>query len=271
MRRWPAAALLLCTIPLVFAATETRPLLWADFKEPLQSHLGAPVQSLAMSERSGDAVAGPMRVVDSNVVVEGRLSQANASQWATLGLEVGGEVRGQPVDLRGYEHMRIRLASSTPRVLRIRLKGTDPQTLNAGCYPVMMQRVGPQSTDYVIPLAAFGAESFCGERGTSVQQTLPAVARVEVTANEPSNEPVRFQVGRIEFLGELSTKAKAEPSVTAAASATAVNTSPSSHAARKAAPPEAPRRRTHAEPHNGQTVRQVTCERNTRYGLMMCY
>ena len=117
MKRVPGAALLLCTIPFVLAAAERPPLLWADFKEPLQSHLGAPVQPIAVSERSGDAVVGSVRVVDSVVRVEGSLSQANASQWATLGIEVGGEPRGLPVDLTAYETIRIRLASSTPRVL----------------------------------------------------------------------------------------------------------------------------------------------------------
>jgi hypothetical protein len=265
MRRVPGTALLLCTIPFVLAAAETRPLLWADFKEPLQSHLGAPVQPIAMSERSGDAVVGTLRVVDSAVQVEGRLSQANASQWATLGIEVGGEARGLPVDLSAFESIRIRLASSTPRVLRIRLKGVDAQILNTGCYPVMMQRVGTQPTDYVIPLSAFGPQTFCGERGASVQQTLPAVARVEVTANEPSSEPVRFQVGRMEFLGALAGKAAAEAPATAAASAAARNPP------RKASPAEAPRRRTPAEAPTGQAVRQVTCERNVRYGLIMCF
>lgn len=269
MRRVPGAALLLCTIPFVLAAAEKPPLLWADFKEPLQSHLGAAVQPIAVSERSGDAVIGNLRVVDSAVRVEGRLSQANASQWATLGIEVGGEPRGLPVDLTAYETIRIRLASSTPRVLRIRLKGLDAQIQNAGCYPVMMQRVGPQPTDYVIPLSAFEPESFCGERGASVEQTLPAVARVEVTANEPSSEPVRFQVGRVEFLDAPAGKAAAEPPATTPATAAASATP--RPAPRKATTTEPPRARKPAEAPAAQTGRHVTCERNARYGLMMCY
>ncbi|MBX3625119.1 MAG: hypothetical protein KF892_08920 [Rhizobacter sp.] len=254
----------------VHAATDG-PLLWADFKEPLQSHLGAPVQQLAMSERSGDASIAAVRVTDAVVQVEGRLSTANASQWATLGIEVGGDARGVPVDLSAYEHLRIRLASATPRVLRIRLKGTDLKVQNAGCYPVMMQRVGPQLTDYVIPLSAFGPESFCGERGASIGQTLPAVARVEVTANEPSNEPVRFQVGRMEFLaapepGPAPVVAAAPSPAPAPASAARPASSP---AAARAT--EAVRRRPPAEAPAPRAVRQVICERNTRYDLMMCY
>lgn len=292
MGRLAAATLSARTFALALAfvnaahAAPDKPLLWADFKEPMQSHLGAPVQQLAMSERSGDASIAAVRVADAVVQVEGRLSTANASQWATLGIEVGGDARGVPVDLSAYEHLRIRLASATPRVLRIRLKGTDLRIQNAGCYPVMMQRVGPQLTDYVIPLSAFGPESFCGERGASIGQTLPAVARVEVTANEPSNEPVRFQVGRVEFMA-----AEPAPAPTAPVVAAAPSPAPPASAARSPSPPptprvtataarsasapapatEASRRRPAAEAPAPRTVRQVICERHPRYGLMICH
>src|SRR5512139_1972313 len=105
MRQLPAALLVGCALavahPLLHAAPD-QPLLWADFKAPLQSHLGAPVQQLAMSEHRGDASIDTVRVVDAVVQVEGRLSTANASQWATLGIEVGGNARGVPVDLSAY-------------------------------------------------------------------------------------------------------------------------------------------------------------------------
>ncbi len=213
MIRLHRAALLLCTLPLALSAAEA-PLLWADFKESLQTHSGAPVLPLAMSERPGDAVANPLKVVDSAVIVGGRISHANGSQWATLGVEVGGDARGAPVNLSGHENIRIRLSASTPRVLRIRLKGQDLSILNAGCYPVMMQNVGTQPADYVIPLSAFGPEPYCGERGATVQQTLPAVTKVEITANEPTAEPVRFTVGRVEFMRTLASGAKPAPAAT---------------------------------------------------------
>jgi hypothetical protein len=175
-------------------------LLWADFKEPLQSHSGAAVLPLALSDKPGDVTAEPLRVRDGQVWVAGRLTNANGGQWATLGMEVPGRAGGTPVDLSGYQDMRIRLSSAVPRVLRIRLKGSDPKLLNTGCYPVMLQRVGPQPTDYVVPLAAFEPQPWCIGRGAPVEQTLPAVVSVEVTANEPETEPVRYTVGRIEFL-----------------------------------------------------------------------
>ncbi|MBL0727647.1 hypothetical protein [Piscinibacter sp. HJYY11] len=268
MRRLAAATLSACALAYVHAvhAAPDKPLLWADFKEPMQSHLGAPVQQLAMSERSGDASIASVRVADAVVQVEGRLSTANASQWATLGIEVGGDARGVPVDLSAYEHLRIRLASTTPRVLRIRLKGTDPRIQNAGCYPVMMMRVGTQLSDYLIPLSAFGPESFCGERGATIAQTLPAVARVEVTANEPSVEPVRFQVGRMEFMAAPA----AEPAPAAApAPAPVVAAAASTPPTPRATPPAAARKPSPPAP--ASRAVQVVCERNPRYGLMMCH
>ena len=175
-------------------------LLWADFKEPLQSHSGATVLPLALSDKPGDVAAEPLRVRDGNVLVAGRLSNAAGGQWATLGMEVPGNAGAAPVDLSAYQHMRIRLSSAIPRVLRIRLKGSDPKFLNTGCYPVMLQQVGPQPTDYVIPLSAFEPQPWCIGRGSPVEATLPAVVSVEVTANEPAAEPVRYSVGRVEFL-----------------------------------------------------------------------
>lgn len=264
MRRIHGTALL-CLLPLALLAAE-RPLLWADFEPPLRSHSGAAVQSIAVSEKPGDAAADHLDVSDAAVQVAGRLSNAGGSQWATLGLAVAADARGGPVDLSGYGSLRIRLASAKPRVLRIRLKGTDTATLNAGCYPVMMQRVGPQATDYVIPLEALEPEPYCGARGVAVEQTLPAVAQVEVTANEAPDDAVRFSVGRIEFLPQAPVPA---PQPAAPASA------PSPEARQATARPrevQAPRKRPAApEAPPPQPTRQVVCERNNRYGLMMCY
>jgi hypothetical protein len=171
-------------------------------------------------------------------------------------VEVAGEPSGRPVDLSRYQGIGIRLASAVPRVLRVRLKGQDLATLNAGCYPVVMQRVEPQATQYQIPLAAFGPEPYCGAKGASAEQTLPAVVAVEVTVNEPSAEPVLFSVGRIEFLHTVAVRTAA----------------PQKETPPKGTPKEPPRKRVAAtDGAPAQPVRQVTCERNPRYGLVMCY
>lgn len=222
---------------------------------------------------------GALRLVGSAIQVEGKVSQSNGSQWATLGVEVVGEPGRRPVDLSRYQSIGIRLASAVPRVLRVRLKGPDMATLNAGCYPVVMQRVGPQATHYVIPLSAFGPEAYCGPKGASAAQTLPAVTAVEITVNEPSPEPVEFSVGRIEFM-------PAESAVAAAADGTGVLPDKLPPDTRSAAgraqrgsttatstPQKEPQRKRPAASDSvqAQPVRQVTCERNARYGLVMCY
>ena len=196
----PAAVLLLSALMASTAqAAAPPPMLWADFSAPSQHLAAAPVRPIALSERPGDAQADAVTFADAFAHVAGRLSKARGSQWATLGIEVAGP-QNPATDLARYASVRVRLASAVPRVLRIRLKGADPRILKLGCYPVMMQQVGPHPTDYVIPLSAFEPEPYCAERGASVEQTLPAVTAVEVTANEPSDDPVRFAVGRIEFL-----------------------------------------------------------------------
>lgn len=206
-----SAALLLGAVCGCVHAADGPSLLWADFREPLQSHSGAPVLPLALSDKPGDVAAEPLRVKDGQVLVGGRLSNASGGQWATLGMEVRGNAGGAPVDLSAYQNMRLRLSSATPRVLRIRLKGSDPQFLTTGCYPVMLQQVGPQPTDYVIPLSAFEPQPWCIGRGSPVDKTLPAVVSVEVTANEPAAEPVRYSVGRMEFLRSGAAVASAPP------------------------------------------------------------
>jgi hypothetical protein len=98
--------------------------------------------------------------------------------------------------------LRIRLASADARPLRVRIKGGDRDIASAGCYPVVMQMVTTVPADYVIPLSAFRAPGWCGSRAATIEQALHAVERVEVTANDGPAGPVRFSVGRIDFLAD---------------------------------------------------------------------
>lgn len=197
-------------------AVDTGAMLWAEFRSPAVSHSGAPVKLIAVSEKPGDAVADPLALADDSVRVSGRVSRRHASAWSTLGMEVAANAGTVPVDLSAYRSLRMRLSSDAPRTLRIRLKGPDTGIQNEGCYPVVFQRVDGPALDLEIPLAAFEPEPYCGPRGVSVVQTLPAVVQVEVTANEASDEPVRFGVGRIEFVKPLAAAAVMSPPPSAA-------------------------------------------------------
>lgn len=202
------AALAASALSPVFAA-DGLSLLWADFRSASVSSSGGPVSAIALAEKSGDVTAEPLAFGDAAVRVSGRIGRRNGSQWSTLGMAVPANARSAPVNLSDFQSLRIRLASNAPRNLRIRLKGPDTKTQNEGCYPVMFQRVAA-AAELEIPLAAFEPEPYCGARGASIAKTLPAVVEVEVTANDAADGPVRFEVGRIEFV-------KAQPATQVAA------------------------------------------------------
>ena len=202
---WVVAALAAAWLSAGVLAADALSVVWADFK--VTSSGRAPVINLlAMSEKPGDAAGEPLEIVDGSVRVSGRVSRARGSGWSTLGVEVRATRDGPAVDLSAYQNLRIRLSSATERVLRIRLKGPDAKLQNSGCYPVLLQRVRG-TVEIEIPLAAFEPEPYCAGQGASVAQTLPAVSGVEVTANEPSKDAVRFDVGRIEFVKSASARA----------------------------------------------------------------
>lgn len=195
------------------AATEGG-MVWADFGGAAAEAAAARVNVIAMADKPGDVRAEPMVITDRMARVNGRLSRSAGSQWSTLGLEVAASDTARPVDLSGYDSLRIHVSSNQARDVRIRLKGPDAATQSTGCYPVVFQRVG-RAEQLEIPLSAFSPEGYCGTRGASIQQTLPAVVSVEVTYNEPAEAPLSLGVGRIEFV--RAAPAEAAPARTAAA------------------------------------------------------
>jgi hypothetical protein len=213
---WCLAALAAAWLSAPAWGAEPPSVVWADFKTTPAGRPRSPVNLLEISEKPGDVAADPLGVYDGGVRVSGRLSRAHGSTWSTLGVDVGAGRGGAAVDLSAFRNLRIRLVAPTEQLLRIRIKGTNATLQNSGCYPVLLQRVrGTMNID--IPLAVFEPEPYCAGNGASIAQTLPAVASVEVTANEPSEEPVRFEVGRIEFLNAASEGAAVAPPLPPAA------------------------------------------------------
>lgn len=195
-------AVLVCSSSVVSSpAAAQSALTWVDFSQAEQGILGGRVRSISLSDRPGDVQADAIAITDGRAHVAGRLSLSEGATWSTLGLEVGkGADNAQAASNSGLVSLRIGLSSNAPRMLRIRLKGTDNKVLSIGCYPVVLLQVGTSTQEYVLPLSAFESEAYCGERAVSVEKTLPDLASIEVTANEPSDEPVRFSVDRIELL-----------------------------------------------------------------------
>ena len=252
---------------------------WVRFDDP--SSL-ASARAIVASDVPGDATLEGLSVADGMLHVEGALGLARGSRWATLGAEIAPDGIEAGADLGGAAVIRIRLASAVARPLRVRIKGSDREIGNAGCYPVVVQMVAAAPADYVMPLSAFRAPGWCGTGAPTLAQTLRAVQRVEVTANDEPAGAVRFAVGRIEFLADDAKQREPDhrlagqrddapvdvalPAPRAAATASPPASSPAAPLRRRVAvggpPPSAP---------TATASRRVVCEFSARYQLMLCY
>ena len=189
------------------ASAEDKPasLAYADFSSGSATQQGGTMRGNAYAEKPGDATLGPLSAADGVLTVSGQFSPAKRSQWAGVGFSVDSPDKASADgtrNLQDFTSMRVRLASTTTKVLRLRVLSTETAVQNAGCYPSVMQSVTPVLTEYTIGLNRFAAESYCGGNGRSVAQTLPKVSAVEVVdaAQPVSERAVNFQVGAIEFM-----------------------------------------------------------------------
>ena len=274
---------------------------WARFDDATRGLAAA--RAVTASEVPGDAAIASLDVDAGLLFIGGALGAEHGSRWSTVGVEIAPVDGEGPIDLREAGALRIRLASAVPRLLRVRVKGGDRQTSMAGCYPVVLQQVSADAVDYTIPLAAFAPPSWCGTRGASIGQTLRAVERVEITANDTPAGPVEFWVGPIDFVVEEQVAASAPAPASAPALAPAPASFPAArngaNAPSSAAAPRLPvaapasaagalpaasgaaRRRPSpvAVPASAFTPglvasapgKRVICERNPRYELVLCY
>jgi len=252
---------------------------WVRFDDP--SSL-ASARAIVASDVPGDATLEGLSVADGMLHVEGALGLARGSRWATLGAEIAPDGIEAGADLGGAAVLRIRLASAVARPLRVRIKGGDREIGNAGCYPVVVQMVATAPADYVMPLSAFGAPGWCGTRAPTLAQTLRAVQRVEVTANDEPAGAVSFAVGRIEFLADDAKEREPDHRLAGKRDDAPVDVALSaSRAAAPASSPASPpaallrRRLAAAGPPPGAPApaasKRVVCEFSARYQLMLCY
>jgi len=243
----------------------------------------ASARPIVASDVPGDATLAALSVDDGMLRVEGELGMARGSRWATLGAEIAPDGIEAGADLGGAAVLRIRLASAMARPLRVRIKGSDREIGNAGCYPVVVQWVTPAAADYALPLSAFRAPGWCGANSPTIARTLSAVQRVEVTANDEPAGPVSFSVVPVSFQKKEAKERvpdkrpagkRDESPVELAAVPPGAREAPASP---PASPPVAtPRRRVAAATPPPSVPapaasKRVVCEFSTRYQLMLCY
>jgi hypothetical protein len=270
----------LLAAPVAFAQPGRGGEPWVRFDDPTSVASARPIVA---SDIPGDATLASLSVDDGMLRVEGVLGLERGSRWATLGAEIAPDGIEAGANLGGAGVLRIRLASAVARPLRVRIKGSDREIGNAGCYPVVVQMVSTAPADYVMPLSAFRAPGWCGTNAPTIAQTLRAVQRVEVTANDEPAGTVSFAVGRIEFLADEAKEREPEPrparkreeSAEAIASVSPAARGVAAAAATASSPAAARRRVAVAGPPASiptpAASRRVTCEFSARYQLMLCY
>jgi len=176
-------------------------LVFADFgQQAATSNQGAEPWPLAYAERRGDAWVISQQIEGDALTVRTQVGNARGSQWGGAGISIAADASAHPQDLSAYKSLRVRLAATGPRVLRLRLVGQDERIANLGCYPMALQAVGPEMQSLEIPLSRFQPEAWCGENMRRVRDTLPQVRSVEVVDMSIRSEPGQFRLGTIEFL-----------------------------------------------------------------------
>jgi hypothetical protein len=174
---------------------------FADFgKNPATSNQGAELIKIQYSERKGDAAVESVTIAGETATLKGEIGNKKGSQYAGVAIQFthgGSAVK----DLSGFKAVRFKLASPTVTSLRLRIAGDDTKILNAGCYPIYIQSVKPELTEYTIPLSKFAPEDYCGSNGRTLKNTIDKVMFMEIadTANA-RNKPTEFSVGKIEYV-----------------------------------------------------------------------
>jgi hypothetical protein len=172
-----------------------------DFgKNPGKTNQGADFVPVQYSERKGDASPPTITLEGEVSVLRGEIGNKKGSQYAGVALQLthgGSAVK----DLSAFKAVRIKLGSPTVGSLRVRIASDDSKVVNAGCYPVFIQSVKAELTEYTIPLSKFAPEDYCGPNGRTIKNTIDKVMFMEIadTANT-RNKPTEFSVGKIEYV-----------------------------------------------------------------------
>jgi hypothetical protein len=193
----PPAAEPAAAAPAQAAPATAEKLVAVEFASAAATHSGGEVSDTRYSEKPDDAAITDRTFADGLVTFVGQVGMGKGSQWAGIGLGVTLQAGGKPIDARNYRSVTFKLASPTTSALRLRITGSEEAVRNAGCYPVYVQGVTKDATEYTIPLAKFAAESYCGAQARSVEKTLGALQGFEVVDVAMKGAPTRFSVGTI--------------------------------------------------------------------------
>jgi hypothetical protein len=153
------------------------------------------------SEKKGDAVLQSVEVVNGAATLKGQLGTVRGSAWAGVGMIFNHGLEPAAQNLSAYKTVKVTVASPNASSLRVRLSGSDQKILNMGCYPIFfLQGVTATPKEFVIPIARFEPEQWCGENGRRVAATITQVSGMEVVDIAQTNKPTEFSVSKIELV-----------------------------------------------------------------------
>ncbi len=168
-----------------------------EFASAEVTRAGAKLTETKYSEKADDVAINAKIFSEGVVTILGNVGMGKGSSYGGIGLNFSITTDGKSIDGRGYKAVTFRLASPTPRKLRLRITGADRTKRDTGCYPVYVQSVGPEMKAYTIPLSKFQAESWCGSKAEPVLATLGNLWGFEVADNTVSRDPTAFSIGTI--------------------------------------------------------------------------
>jgi hypothetical protein len=158
---------------------------------------GGAVAETRYSEKADDAALTRKEFADGVVTYGGQVGLGKGSQWAGIGFSVNLQPDARPADARAVKTITFKLASPTTASLRLRIIGAEEKIRLAGCYPVYVQAVTKDLTEYTIPVSKFVAEGWCAAQARSTAVTMGELVGFEIVDVAMKKAPTSFSVGTI--------------------------------------------------------------------------
>jgi beta-glucanase (GH16 family) len=181
---------------------------WADFTSPVETNNGVAARAVVAPNSFNDVSVEPLIYKPGVVVVKGTFKLSYGSNRGTMGIDVAPLTKAIPGNLAAADALSIKLAAKDGLTLRLRLLSVDATPGQEGCYPALLVQTTPAMKDLLVPLEAFEPPiQNCQNRGVSSKDAMKNLGWVQITAAEPSDQPIEFTVGKISFENTLQSEA----------------------------------------------------------------
>jgi len=168
-----------------------------EFASAEATKLGGVAADTKYSEKADDAVITKKEFADGVVTYTGQVGFGKGSQWAGIGMSVNIQPEGKPMNAKAYKSVTFKLASATTGALRLRIIGSEEKIRTAGCYPIYMQPVTKDLTEYTINVGKFAPESWCAAQSRTADGTITELVGFEIVDIALKKAPTAFSIGSI--------------------------------------------------------------------------